>query len=175
MDSIPTPQIAAVCGAYNGTDKRYKEYNKYFSKIIPEYIYRYNLFKCLLNGIDTVDKKYHNRIKKDIYKYEKDNDIRNKLLSGIKDINLLCTVDSGFFAVLDFTKLKHKKYKDMCIENDMDLLKYLYIKGKMKCIMGYNMSWPEDGRLIARVNFSVPIKALINNMKILNNAVEDLK
>lgn len=175
MDSIPTPQIAAVCGAYNGTDRRYKEYNKYFSKIMPEYIYRYNLFKCLLNGIDTVDKKYHNRIKKDIYKYEKDNDIRNKLLSGIKDINLLCTVDSGFFAVLDFTKLKHKKYKDMCIENDMDLLKYLYIKGKMKCIMGYNMSWPEDGRLIARVNFSVPIKALINNMKILNNAVEDLK
>lgn len=175
MDSIPTPQIASVTGAYNGTDRRYSEYNKYFSKIIPEYIYRYNLFKALLNGIDTVDKKYYNRIKKDVYKYEKDNNIRNKLLSGIKCIDLLCSVDSGFFAVLDFTKLKHKEYNGISIENDMDLLKYLYIKGKMKCIMGYNMSWPEDGRLIARVNFSVPVKALINNMKILYNAVEDLK
>lgn len=172
MDSIPTPQIAAIIGGFNGSDGRYKKYNKYFDGLLKEYKYQYNFFLALLNGIDTIkNTKLKNRIINEFHKYSND----DNLLKGIKDVNLVCNVDSGFFAVLNFTKLKGKKYKDITINKDMDLLKYLYIRGKMKMIMGYNMSWPNDDEIIARVNFAVPIKALINNFRILNYAIKDLK
>ena len=178
MDSIPTPQIQAVIGAFNGSEKRYKMARKYFKPIINEYKYRFMLLKALIEGIDSIsDIKLKNKIIRDIYKYEKDKESRKYLLKGVPGVFIKkgTTPMSGFFAVIDFTKLKGKKYEDIVINDDFDLLKFLYIEGKIKCIMGKNMSWPIEDEIVARVNFGLEKHALVNNVSIINKAVRKLK
>ena len=41
--------------------------------------------------------------------------------------------------------------------------------------MGSNMSWPNDDELVARVNFGIEKRAIVNNMKIINKIVRKLK
>lgn len=176
-DSTPVPQVESMVGAYNGSKRRYKAYKRYFKPLIKEYIYRYQLCKCMIEGIDSIDSKYTNKVMRDIFKYEKDNNIRKLLLAGIPDVSIRkgTDPDSGFFAVLDFTKLKGKKYNNKIIKNDFDMLEYFYIKGKINYIMGESISWPNSDEIIGRINFSLNKKALINNMTILTKSVRELK
>ena len=175
MDSIPTPQIEAIVGGFNGTNSRYKAIRKYFKPIIKEYQYRYYLLKALVEGIDSInDSKIKKKIIRDVKHYEK-NDC-SLLLDGIPNVTIKSGTEpeSGFFAVLDFTKLKNKKYEET-IHNDLDLLKCFYENGKIRMIMGSNMSWPNDDELVARVNFGIEKRAIVNNMKIINKIVRKLK
>ena len=118
-----------------------------------------------------------NRIIRDIYHYEKDENIRKMLLEGIPNVSIRKNTEpeSGFFAVMDFTKLKGKKYENKVIENDCDMLEYFYIKGKIVYIMGMSVSWPNEDEIIGRINFALTKKALINNMKILTTSVRELR
>lgn len=178
MDSTPVVQVESVVGAFNASDKRYREYKKYFTPMIKEYKYRYELFKAMVEGIDSIsDKHTRNRIKRDIYHYEKDKDIRKMLLEGIPNVTIRkgTEPESGFFAVMDFTKLKGKKYDNKVIKNDFDMLEYFYIKGKIVYIMGESVSWPNEDEIIGRINFALTKKALINNMKILTTSVRELR
>lgn len=178
MDSTPVVQVESVVGAFNASKRRYKEYKRYFTPLIKEYKYRYLLFKAMVDGIDSIDDIHtKNKIKKDIYKYEKDEKIRQILLEGIPNVSIrkYTEPESGFFAVMDFTKLKGKKYDNKIIENDFDMLEYFYIKGKVVYIMGSSISWPNEDEIIGRINFTLTKKALINNMKIINTSVRGLK
>ncbi|MEG1350962.1 MAG: pyridoxal phosphate-dependent aminotransferase [Bacilli bacterium] len=177
MDSIPTLQCYSLAGAFNGTPKRYKDAKKYFTPIIKEYKYRFLLFKALVEGINSIsDEIVKQKIIKDIYHFEKDKNIRNILLEGIPNVYIKnkTTPESGFFAIIDFTKLKNKKYKDDIITGEFALLKYLFSKGKIQYIMGMSMSWPNDDEIVARINFGIRKKALINNCKIINQCVRKL-
>ena len=102
---------------------------------------------------------------------------RKMLLEGIPNVSIRKNTEpeSGFFAVMDFTKLKGKKYNDKVIENDFDMLEYFYIKGKIVYIMGRSVSWPNEDEIIGRINFALTKKALINNMKILTISVRGLE
>lgn len=176
-DSTPVPQVESMVGAYNASDKRYKSYEKYFAPIIKEYKYRYLLFKAMVEGIEVIkEDKIRNKIKKDIYKYEKDENIRKMLLEGIPNVSIRknSEPESGFFALMDFTKLKGKKYGNKIIENDFDMLEYFYIKGKIVYIMGESVSWPNEEEIIGRINFALTKKALINNMTIITKSVREL-
>ncbi len=176
--STPALQVEACSGAYNGSNKRYRYYKKYFKKLIPEYKYRYQLFKAMVDGINSVkDEKLKNKIVKDIKKYIKGEEELKVIFKGIPNVSIRKGVvpKSGFFAVLDFTKLKGKTYDDNLIENDYDLLKYFYIKGKVEYIMGKSMSWPNKEEIIGRISFALTKKAMIDVMYIINTAVRDLK
>ena len=178
MDSTPVVQVESVAGAFNGTDKRYREYDKYFKPLMSEYLYRFELFRAMVDGIDSInDNKLKNRIIRDIKHYEKDEQNRKLLFEGIPNVEIRkgTIPESGFFAVLDFTELKGKKYDNKVIENDFDMLEYFYIKGKVVYIMGESINWPYSDELIGRVNFALTKKALINNMKIINASVRELK
>ena len=178
MDSTPVVQVESVVGAFNASKKRYKEYKKYFTPLIKEYKYRYQLFKAMVEGIDKIeDKHIKNKIIRDIYHYEKDENIRKMLLEGIPNVSIRKNTEpeSGFFAVMDFTKLKGKKYGNKVIKNDCDMLEYFYIKGKIVYIMGMSVSWPNEDEIIGRINFALTKKALINNMKILTTSVRELR
>lgn len=176
--SFPTLQSTALTGAFNATDKRYRDVKKYLTPIINEYKYRYNLLYALVEGIDKIDNEsLKKRIIKDINKYEKDNNMREILLKGIPGVEIRkgTVPESGFFAVLDFTKLKGLKYGEFTINKDVDLLSYFYNQGKVKFIMGSNVSWPYPDEIIGRVAFSLDIKALIYSLKIINESVRKLK
>lgn len=177
MDSIPVFVVESVAAAFNGSKKRYKEVKKYITPIIAEYKYRYNLLKALVEGIHSVDDIYHSRIIADVTKYCDDKNYVTELLKGIDKVSIRKNTEpeSGFFAILDFTKIKGKKTKDYAIKTDKDLLRYLYEKGKIRFIMGSNMCWPNKDEIIARVTFGLDIKAIIYNFYIINKSLKELK
>ena len=48
---------------YETSRKRYKEYDKYFKPLMAEYEYRYELFRAMVEGIDSIkDEKVKNKI-----------------------------------------------------------------------------------------------------------------
>jgi len=178
MDSVPVLQVQSLVGAFNGSDKRYRENQKYFEPIINEYMYRFLLYKALVEGIDSIkNNDIKQRIIKDVCYYESDKKTRKILLDGIPHVEIRkkTTPTSGFFSILDFTKLKGMKYENEVIEDDFSLFKYLFSKGKIRYIMGSSMSWPIASEMVGRVNFAIEKRALINNMKIINLLVRGLK
>jgi aspartate/methionine/tyrosine aminotransferase len=176
MDSIPVPQVNALRGAFNGTNFRYRAYNHYFKPLMAEYLYRLDFTCALINGIDSVKETNRNKIIKDLKTIVKDEDKVNKLLKGIEgvDIRKGTFPQSGFFLVVDFTKLKGKYYRGEKINGEFDLLKIFYNRGKIKYLMGLNMSWPYEDEMVARTNFALELPALVNNYSIIGQVVEEL-
>lgn len=177
MVSMPVLQVASVVGAFNGSKRRYKYYNNYFKKIIKEYKYRYSLFSALVEGIDTIEDNFiRNKIINDVHKVVHDWNLTNELLKGIPNVCVRKKTipESGFFAVMDFTAIKGKKYDNNVINNDLDLLRYLYQKAKIKYIMGQSMNWPND-EIIARINFCLEKNDLIHNLYEINLAIKELQ
>ena len=79
MDATPIIQAKALAGAYNGTKKRYKLYNKYFNPINKEYMYRFQLLKCLVEGIDSIeDSRIKKRIIRELKKHVKNKEERKR-------------------------------------------------------------------------------------------------
>jgi hypothetical protein len=86
MDEV---QVESVAGAFNASDKRYKEYDKYFKPLMAEYEYRYELFRAMVEGIDSIkDEKVKNKIIRDIKHYEKDEKVRELLFEGVPDVEI---------------------------------------------------------------------------------------
>lgn len=172
MDSYPVIQSAALAGAFNGSNKRYKYYNKYFRKINEEYKFRYNLVVALINGINAVsDKKIKNRILKFV------NNKVDFIDIGIKEINLVdnCKPNAGFFTLLDMTSLKGKRYKDIVINNDKDLLTYFFVNRYVKFLIGSSFAYPEKDKLIARITFALEPEILVKSFIEINEAIKMLR
>lgn len=185
MDSIPVLQCAMLAGAFNTTKKRSKEYFKYFNKLNKEYEYRYLLLKCLVDGIETLNdinihnfnkKDLINKVRKDIEAYASSYNMAEELMQGISNVNLLDNLEvmGGFFALLDYSKLKGKKDKDgKEILNDVDVFNYLFNEAGIKIIMGSSIGF-DRSKMIGRVTFALEIKELINSFEIMKNAIEVL-
>lgn len=178
MDSISVLQVEAVRGAYNSTKKRYYEYNKYFNKVIHKYLYQLDLVCALIYGINKVkDEKVRKKIKRDVFKYCKDKRITEKILKGIKGVSIRKKTYpmSGFFIIVDFTKLKGKYYRGNLINCEYDLLKSMFNFGKVRYLMGENFVWPYEDEFVARINFAVNKNSLIHNFYQINRFVEELR
>lgn len=167
MNAVPILQTYAVAGAYNGTNKRYKLAQKYFPPLIKEYKYRFKLFQALIEGIDVIKNTNESaRIMKDIKKTVKDSKKATILLKGIDNVEIRkgTIPDSGFFAVVNFTKLKGKKINNMLINSESDLVIHMYKTSKFKTIMGQNMSWPYEDEIIGRFDFAINLENLIDEI-----------
>ena len=177
-DSIAVLQVEAVRGAFNGSDSRYKAYDKYFNKLLPKYLYQLDLANALLNGIDVIeDESIKRKIIRDVKKYNPNPKVVNQILKGIDGIDIRegTYPQSGFFIMLDFTKLKGKYYNDQKIETEYDLLKAMYHFGKIRYLMGENIVWPYPEEMVARANFAIDKNALIHNLYQMNKLVGVLK
>ena len=178
MDSVPVLQVEAVRGAFNGTDKRYKDHKNYFKKLIPKYLYQLDLVSALIYGIDKIENpKTRNKIIKDIRNYADNEEIVKDILSGIKELKIRDKTypQSGFFIVLDLTNLKGKYYKGEKINTEYDLLKAMFNSGKIRYLLGENFVWPYEDEFVARVNFAIDKKALIHNFYQIKLLVRKLK
>lgn len=175
MDSLPVLQVQAIAGTFNGTKRRYKMAKRYFKPIIKEYLYRLELLKALVDGIDVVkENKTKTRIIKEISHYASTKKMKDSLLEGLKGVKLRekTIPQSGFFAVIDFTDLKGKTFNGKKITCEEDLVRYLYQTNKFKCIMGSNMSWPYEQEIIARFNYGIEIHDLIQEFEKLHQALD---
>ncbi|MFR2533852.1 MAG: aminotransferase class I/II-fold pyridoxal phosphate-dependent enzyme [Clostridia bacterium] len=172
MDSSPDIIGKALAGAFNATDKRYQIYNSYFKELRELYLYKFNLLKSLVSGIDTVECRFKDRIEKAV------TDIlgslnAKKALSGIPLIDFPENLvpESGFFAILDFTKIKGMKYKKRAIRTDEDLLKFFYGTSRIRFLVGQSISWPYEDELVGRVSFAVEDEKLIKSIFQMHNVL----
>ena len=176
MDSMPVFQVWALAGAFNGTNRRYWQAKRYFKPIIKEYKYRFELLRGLIEGVQAVsDKKSKNRIVNEINRYASNDAYRKVLFSGIKNVKIRENTipESGFFAIVDFTRALNYKYGDDIVKTEEDLVKHLYKTNGFKCIMGQNMSWPYENEAVSRFNFGIEPHDLIHNVEQLHQALSE--
>lgn len=177
LDAVPSIIGEALKGAYNTSMYRNKKYKKYFNELNDEYIFRYNILKAFVNGIDSINNR---KLKNKVYKYIKNN-IKDKsnlniLKNGITDVKIKNTLEpqSGFFVILDFTSIKGRKYKGNSILTEEDLLNFFYREIKLRFIIGKSMLWPNEAELIGRVTFAKERIDIINYCVAINNALNKL-
>lgn len=177
MDSPPTLQAAALAGAFNYTKLNRKYYLKYFKKLNSIYFTKYLLLKVLVEGIESIDEEYQDRIRERIKSGCKKANIKIDMLDGIQKVSLFEDLEptAGFFCILNFTKLLGKKYGNFKIKDDVSLLKYLYKYGKIKFIIGKSMAWPNKKEIVGRVTFALSDEDLITAFYYLKKCIQRLK
>ena len=176
IDSSPSITGHALAGAFNVSEERNKIYDSYFTELRGIYKYRYQLLKALVNGIDSVkDNETKLKIKDEVYSVLGDD--AKKALEGIKYIDFPENLepDSGFFAILDFTKLKGMKYKNSIISTERDLLRFFYKTNRIRFLVGQSISWPYEDELIGRISYAIDSKLLIESLFKINKSIDLLK
>lgn len=178
MDSSPVLQGKALAGAFNTTQRREEEYQKYFGSIINEYKYRLELLKALINGIDSIeDRNLRSKIEQDIRNYAFEYN-KTQILEGIPNVDFVkgTIPDSGFFEMLDFSPLKNKEAENgRIITDERELLKYMYEQEKIKLILGQSISWPNENALIGRVTTALEREDLVEHFSAMNKCLRKLK
>lgn len=177
MDSAPALIGVALGGAFNATEERYKVYDEYFKELRGEYVYRLNLIKALVNGIETAEPKYRTRII-DVVRDAVGDDTA-KVLNGLPMVDFTKNLEpeSGFFAILDFTKLKGMKYHDkkkditIVIRDEEELLNFFYATSRTRFLVGESISWQYEDELVGRVNYAIEEKKLIKAILNMHNAI----
>lgn len=177
MDSAPAIIGVALAGAYNGSDERYKAYDEYFTKLRGEYKYRLNLIKALVNGINASAPEYRTMITESINKTVGPD--AEKVLTGLPMVDFPKNLEpeSGFFAILDFTKLKGMKFRDkekdlyIVIRDEGELLNFFYATSRTRFLVGESISWPNENMLVGRVNYAIEEEKLIKAFLNMHNAI----
>ena len=174
MDSSPEITGYALKGAFNTSIERKQAYNEYFVPLRKIYKHKYNLLKALVNGISSITEEKE-LIEKEIKEELKDN--AYKLLNGIPLISFPKNLEpnAGFFAILDFTKIKGMKYNNRIISTERDLLKFVYKTCRIRFLVGQSISWPYEEELVGRITYSISDKDLINSLYKLSEAISKLE
>ena len=177
MDSMPVLQVAAVSGAFNGSNRRYREHRKYLKRVIREYKFRYQLIYALVYGANKIkDAKLKRKIERVINRYGEG--AGRELLTGCKGLKIRAGTEpeSGFFTVFDFTDLRGKETPDgKIIRTEQDLLEYFFVNGGVEYLMGGNICWPIESEMVGRISFGISRKAIVKNMLLMNKAIRRLK
>lgn len=173
MDSAPDIIGRALAGAFNATDNRYEAYRGYFKDLVEIYLYKFNLLKALVSGIDKVEHKYHEQIISTVNSVL-EAPLAQSVLKGMPLVDFpkgLDNPDSGFFAILDFTKLKGMKYQGHTIRTNEDLLKFFYSTSRTRFLVGQSISWPYEDELVGRISYSVEDDKLVRALFHMHNAI----
>lgn len=170
MDSSPEITGYALKGAFNTSIERKQAYDEYFIPLRKQYKHKYNLLKALVDGIDSITEE------KDIIEKEI-KEKSDKLLKGIPLLSFPKNLEpnAGFFAIIDFTKLKGMKYNNRIISTERDLLKFIYKTCRIRFLVGQSISWPYENELVGRITYSISDEDLIDSFYKIGEAIEKLE
>jgi aspartate/methionine/tyrosine aminotransferase/GNAT superfamily N-acetyltransferase len=177
MDSSPDIVGRALAGAFNATDGRKTVYEEYFGVLRNTYKYKFNVLKALVKGIDSInDENLVDKITNEIKGTIKDDKISSEILRGLSYVDFAENLEpeSGFFAILDFTKIKGMKYKNNVINTERDLLKFFYKAARIRFLVGQSISWPYEEELVGRVTYALDNGVIINALKEMHYALLNL-
>ncbi|MGN0973794.1 MAG: aminotransferase class I/II-fold pyridoxal phosphate-dependent enzyme [Bacilli bacterium] len=177
MDSSPDIVGKALIGAFNASRNRQIEYEEYFNPIRENYVFRYNILKALVEGIDSIqNQEMYIKVKQEIEKNIPDEKKRNELLKGLPYVKFPDNLEpeAGFFAILDFTALKGMMYNGKKIETERDLLEFFYLTNRLRFLIGQSISWPYHDELVGRVTFAFETDKLIYCMNLMNDSIQKL-
>lgn len=178
MDSAPDIVGHALAGSFNTSFERKKIYHSYFSELRMIYRNKYLLLKALVKGISAIDDETKRSfISNKIHSVIRDDDLTKQVLEGLlyTDFPNNLEPEAGFFAILDFTKLKGMKYEGKPILTEKDLLKFFYHFSRIRFLIGQSISWPYPKELVARVTFALEDEVLIKAFMQINIALHKLK
>jgi len=172
MDSISILSQISLASVFNNDIDRVKYRNKFLKEIKIKYLENLDIVKFFIEGTSNVSKKVLNRIKKKLsneeFEYYKD---------GIKDISIYNNLipETGFFILIDFTKIRGKKINKKIINNDVDLIIELFKKEKIKFLPGSSFGWNNDEQIIGRITFSKEWDTLFEDMKVLSDILKKIR
>ena len=173
MDSSPDIVGRALAGAFNTTERREVLYKEYFDELRKKYIYKYNLLKALVEGIDKVEESLREEIYENVKSVLKEE--TDEILKGLPYTKLALEPESGFFTILDFTDVKGMKYKGEEINTERDLLNFFYKRNRIRFLVGQSISWPYKDELIARITTALDDEKMINALKEMNYSLRLLE
>ena len=174
MDSAPDIVGRALAGAFNIRPERDKVYKDYFSNLIKIYQNKYHILKALVEGIDSIrDEKEKNDIIKKVQQVVTDTKLQKQVLTGLPYTKFPDNLEpeSGFFAILDFTKVRGMKYKNMVINTERDLLTFFYRTYRTRFLVGQSISWPYPNELVGRVTFALEDEVIISALSQMNQSL----
>jgi aspartate/methionine/tyrosine aminotransferase len=153
LDSLSLLQSAAMSAVFLTGNNALMERERYFTHITRKYYERYVFAKAIILGADKISKEERILLNKIIQNNKLIFNIK-KSMSGIRDVSMVLEPESGFFILLDLSKLLGKSYKEFKIIDDTTLLKFLYTSGNIKLLTGRAFCWPNQGQLTARVTIA---------------------
>lgn len=177
MDSSPEIVGHALAGAFNNTSERNRLYNEYFTELRATYFYKFQLLKALVKGINSIeDKETKQKIENEIKTVLSESQTK-KVLSGLPYVDFPQNLEpeSGFFAILDFTKIKGMRYHGKVINTERDLLKFFYKTSRTRFLVGQSICWPYKDELVGRVSFALQNETIITTLFKMHEALECLK
>lgn len=178
MDSAPDIVGRALAGAFNVRPERDAIYQDYFSKLRIIYQKKYQLLKALVEGIDSIkDISAKRKIQEKISNQISDPVLLEQTLEGLPYTKFPDNLEpeSGFFAILDFTKVRGMKYKNMVINTERDLLTFFYRTYRTRFLVGQSISWPYPNELVGRVTFAIEDNLIISALSQMNQSLHLLE
>ena len=178
MDSAPDIVGRALAGAFNVRPERDAIYQDYFSKLRTIYQEKYQLLKALVEGIDTISNvSMKKKIQEKISNQISDPVLLEQTLEGLPYTKFPDNLEpeSGFFAILDFTKVRGMKYKNMIINTERDLLTFFYRTYRTRFLVGQSISWPYPNELVGRVTFAIEDNLIISALSQMNQSLHLLE
>lgn len=178
MDSAPDIVGRALAGAFNVRPERDAIYQDYFSKLRTIYQEKYQLLKALVEGIDTISNvSMKKKIQEKISNQISEPVLLEQALEGLPYTKFPDNLEpeSGFFAILDFTKVRGMKYKNMIINTERDLLTFFYRTYRTRFLVGQSISWPYPNELVGRVTFAIEDNLIISALSQMNQSLHLLE
>lgn len=174
LDSLSLLQSAAMSAVFLTDDCAIIEREKYFTGVTRKYYERYVFVKAIITGVDNLKKGEKILLNKIIQNNKLVFDIK-KSMNGIRGVRIVLEPESGFFILLDLSKLLGKSYKEFRIIDDTTLLKFLYTSSNIKLLTGRAFCWPNQNQLIARVTIAFDkYEDLLKSFLRLKSSIESL-
>ena len=172
-DSLSLIQSSAMCAIFSSEENAVREKEEYFFYITKEYYERYIFVKSIIIGVDRLEKKEQVLLIK-ILKDNKLNINITKYMNGIKNVDVVTEPQSGFFVLLNLSKILGKSYNGFRVTNDKTLLKFLYTSGNIKVLTGKAFYWTDRSQLIIRVTTALKYEDLLKDFLRLKLSIESL-
>ncbi len=170
-DSLSLLQSSAMSAAFPSGKKQEKKREKYFASVTKKYRERYIFVKAIVLGMHRLKREELALLNSII----RDNSFAidtAKAMTGIKDVDIVLDPESGFFALLDLSRVLGKTYKGFKIVDDRTLLQFLYTSGNIKVLTGKAFFWADRNQLIARATVALDYKDLLAGFLRLKRSIE---
>jgi aspartate aminotransferase len=171
-DSLSILQSAAMSAVFISDTESTKNREEYFSYITKEYYERYIFIKSLVSGISTLSNSERTIFDSIISK--NNIDIASIDTGGISDIDIVLEPESGFFVLLDLSKLIGKSYKGFKVFDDKTLLQFLYTSENIKVLTGNAFCWSNSKQLIVRTTIALSYYDLLDGFTRLKLSISQL-
>lgn len=169
-DSLSILQSAAMSAVFKTDSKSMKAREDYFSYITKEYYNRYTFVKAIVCGVSSLRKDEQEILKKILHKNNFEGDTLS-IMSGINDVTIVTEPMSGFFILLDLTKLRGKNYRGFKVVDDKTLLQFLYTSRNIKILTGNAFCWGDNNQLIIRTTIVSDYQELLDSYLNLKTAL----